>query len=154
MSRLISFALTEESFLDGTKTATRRLGWWEDKRGRRLVIPGDRLTGCRKVMGRTKGEPLVRLGEILVTDVYRQQLFDMTSADVDREGVPLENFGGYVPHPSEWVEWFCAEQKCQPWDFVTVIEFYRVPPLGLNGEASCEDWCMVQCQRPCGGFIA
>ena len=82
MSRLMSFALTEASFLDGTKTMTRRLGWWTDKNGRRLLLPGDRITGCRKVMGRKKGDPLVRLGEAHVTAVYRQRLIDMPDGDV------------------------------------------------------------------------
>ena len=33
----MSFALTEASFLDGTKTMTRRLGWWTDKNGKLSV---------------------------------------------------------------------------------------------------------------------
>ena len=155
MSKLISFALTEESFLDGTKTATRRLGWWRAKNGRQLLEPGQRITGCRKVMGRRKGDPLVRLGEALVTDVYRQRLGEMTDADVLREGVSPDKFDvvdtatGHPP-ASEWVRWFCAEQKCTPDTEVTVIEFYRVPPLTKDGVLSCEDWCLAQCQGLCG----
>lgn len=153
MSRLISFALTEESFLDGSKTMTRRLGWWTDKNGRRLVNEGDRLTGCRKVMGRRKGEPLIRLGEVLVTAVYRQRLDLITDEDVRREGVPVEFFDEIdhatgQPPTWEWVRWFCEAQKCAPSDDVTVIEFYRVPPA----MGDCEDWCTVQCQGVCGVF--
>ena len=44
MPKLLSCAETEEAVLDRTKTETRRLGWWEDKNGRRLLLPGDRLT--------------------------------------------------------------------------------------------------------------
>ncbi len=88
MSRLMSFALTEASFLDGTKTMTRRLGWWTDKNGRRLLLPGDRITGCRKVMGRKKGDPLVRLGEAHVTAVYRQKLWDVTDRVCEGGNVP------------------------------------------------------------------
>lgn len=156
MSKLISFALTEASFLDGSKTMTRRLGWWTDKRGRRLVMPDDRLTGCRKVMGRRRGEPLVRLGEILVTDVRRERLDKITEDDVRREGVPVECFEEVdadtgQPPPWEWVRWFANEQRCSPFDEVTVIEFYRVPPLALvDGCGSCEDWCLAQCQGLCG----
>ena len=159
----MSFALTEQSFLDGSKTMTRRLGWWTDKNGKRLLLPGDRITGCRKVMGRKKGDPLVRLGEALVTDVYRQRLNAMTEDDVRREGVPLDHFdeidgGTGLPPVGEWVRWFCTEQKCDPFDEVTVIEFYRVPPIEMigpdghrfTGEGMCEKWCMAQCQGMCG----
>lgn len=157
MSRLMSFALTEASFLDGSKTMTRRLGWWTDKNGRRLLLPGNRITGCRKVMGRKPGEPLIRLGEALVTDVYRQPLAQITDDDVRREGVPAECFQELYddtrqPPPWEWVRWFCEEQGCNPFVEVTVIEFYRVPPLPhpRTGEVSCEDWCLAQCQGLCG----
>ena len=161
MSRLMSFALTEASFLDGTKTMTRRLGWWTDKNGRRLLLPGDRITGCRKVMGRKKGDPLVRLGEAHVTAVYRQRLIDMPDGDVIREGVPVENFDevdGNTGHPPawEWTRWFAKAQGCLAVDEVTVIEFYRVPPAEMlpgadgDGEGLCEKWCMAQCQGLCG----
>lgn len=161
MSRLMSFALTEQSFLDGSKTMTRRLGWWTDKNAKRLLLPGDRITGCRKVMGRKKREPLVRLGEALVTDVYRQPLAQITDDHVRREGVPPECFEELYDDPRqpptwEWVRWFCSEQKCDPFDEVTVIEFYRVPPAEMlpgfdgDGEGLCEKWCMAQCQGLCG----
>ena len=158
MPRLMSFALTEQSFLDGTKTQTRRLGWWTDKNGRRLLHAGDRITGCRKVMGRRDGEPLVRLGQALVSDIYRQRLSTITDEDVIREGVPVELFDEIdnttgQPPTWEWVRWFCEEQRCTPDTEVTVIEFYRVPPSDFHGEASCEDWCQVQCQGMCGGFV-
>lgn len=159
MARLMSFALTEDSFLDGSKTATRRLGWWTDKNGKRLLMPGDRIAGCRKVMGRKKGDPLIRLGEAHVTAVYRQVLAEMTDRDVRREGVPSENFAKVdahgVPPVEEWVRWFCDEQGCGPFDEVTVIEFYRVPPHDLTAadvpdEDRCEKWCLAQCQGLCG----
>ena len=162
MSRLMSFALTEASFLDGSKTATRRLGWWTDKNGRRLLLAGDRIAGCRKVMGRKKGDPLVRLGEAHVTDVYRQRLDAMTDLDVRREGVPSEYFDEVdahgVPSVREWVRWFSTEQKCEPDREITVIEFHRVPPAEMvgpdgyrdTGEGLCEKWCLAQCQGMCG----
>lgn len=78
MSRLMSVSHTEAQVVDRTKTVTRRLGWWEDKNGRRLLKPGDRLTLCRKVMGRKPGEPLVRLAEVEVVDVRRVVLLDIT----------------------------------------------------------------------------
>lgn len=88
MSRLMSVAYTEPQVVARTKTVTRRLGWWEDKNGRRLLHPGDRLTLCRKVMGRRKGEPLVRLAEVEVVSVRREPLQAITQEDVEREGFP------------------------------------------------------------------
>lgn len=66
MPRLMSVAMTEQAVVDRIKTVTRRKGWWLDKNGRHLVKVGDRLTLCRKVMGRKPGEPLVRLAEVEV----------------------------------------------------------------------------------------
>lgn len=59
MSRLMSVSLTEQAVLERRKTVTRRLGW-------RFLKPGDRLTLCRKVMGRKPGEPLVRICDVEV----------------------------------------------------------------------------------------
>lgn len=74
MSRLMSVAYTEQAVVERRKTVTRRAGWWEDKRGRRILHPGDRLTLCRKVMGRKPGEPLVRLCDVEVVDARREPL--------------------------------------------------------------------------------
>lgn len=70
----MSVSMTEQAVIDRRKTVTRRKGWWLDKRGRRLLNPGDRLTLCRKVMGRKHGEPLVRLAEVGVISVRREPL--------------------------------------------------------------------------------
>lgn len=48
MPRLMSVSLTEDAVVARTKTVTRRMGW-------RDLKPGDRLTLCRKVMGRKRG---------------------------------------------------------------------------------------------------
>jgi protein gp37 len=66
MSRLMSVSFTEQAVIERRKTVTRRKGWT-------FLKPGDRLTLCRKVMGR-KGAPLVRLAEVEVVDVRRQRL--------------------------------------------------------------------------------
>ena len=66
MSRLMSVAFTEHAVRDRSKTVTRRLGWLFTK-------PGDRLTLCRKVMGRRKGEPLVRIAEVEIVSVRRER---------------------------------------------------------------------------------
>lgn len=77
--------------------------------------------------------------------------------------LPVDHFdeidgGTGLPPVGEWVRWFCTEQKCDPFDEVTVIEFYRVPPIEMigpdghrfTGEGMCEKWCMAQCQGMCG----
>ena len=117
MSRLMSVALTEPQVLLQSKDVTRRLNWWEDKYGRRLLSVGDRLTLCHKVMGRKKGEPLVRIAEVEVVDISREQLNDITFAEVAREGFPDWT-------PDEFVTFFCATHKgCTPTTEVTRIEW-------------------------------
>lgn len=120
MSRLMSVSKTERAVVERRKDVTRRLGWWEDKRGRRLLKPGDHLTLCRKVMGRKKGEPLVRLAQVEVVDVRRERLNQITAADVEREGVDLPpGFSG----PVGWAAWFAGEMRCPVDTEITRIEW-------------------------------
>lgn len=110
----MSVQLTEQAVVERRKTVTRRLGW-------RHLRPGDRLTLCRKVMGRRRPdgtvEPLVRLAEVEVVSVRRERLEDMPLDDLAREGFP------------EWtairqfVEFFCQSMRCQPAAEVTRIEW-------------------------------
>lgn len=110
MPRLMSVSLTEDAVVARTKTVTRRMGWLDLK-------PGDRLTLCRKVMGRKRGEPLVRLVDVEVVSVYRQQLNAITREDVVREG-----FAGWTTR--RFVKFFCDSHKgCEPWSEVTRIEW-------------------------------
>jgi len=74
MSRLMSVAFTKDAVRTRQKTVTRRKGWWTDKHGRRLLLPGDHLVLCEQVMGRKKGEPLVRIAEVEVLSVRREPL--------------------------------------------------------------------------------
>lgn len=67
MSRLMSVSFTEQAVVERRKTVTRRKGW-------QFLKPGDRLTLCRKVMGRKKDEPLVRIAEVEVVSVRRESL--------------------------------------------------------------------------------
>ena len=60
-------SLTEDQVRQRAKTVTRRVGW-------RMLRPGDRLTLCRKVMGRRPGEPLDRIADVEVTSVRRERL--------------------------------------------------------------------------------
>lgn len=110
MPRLMSVALTEPQVRAGTKTVTRRMGW-------QYLRPGDRLTLCRKVMGRKAGEPLVRIADVEVLGVRRERLDAITADEVVAEGFP-----GMTP--SEFVTFFCASHKgCEPSTVVTRIEW-------------------------------
>lgn len=126
MARLMSVAFTEQAVRDRTKTVTRRKGWWTDKRGNHMVKPGDRITLCRKVMGRKKGEPLERIAEVEVVDVRRERLdlmltdLDYGFDEIDREGMRSLD----VHYPSVFVErYFVDAQGMDPSDEVTRIEW-------------------------------
>lgn len=124
MSRLMSVAFTEQAVVERRKTVTRRKGWWTDKRGRRLLLPGDQLTLCRKVMGRKAGEPLVRLAEVEVYHVRREPLMDLWSGNTDygtRE-MAAEGFPGIDPVDFA-EEYFTKAQGIHPMEDVTRIEW-------------------------------
>lgn len=156
MSRLLSCAETEQSVLDHTKTETRRLGWWEDKNGRRLLHPGDHLTLVRKAMGRKRRdgsvEPLVRLAEVEVLSVHREPLYTITDEAIAAEGVDPAKWApwsdeGQMPRSLAWTRWFSSTMGCSLTDDVTVIRWRYI---GLPDDASCEDWCLARCHGPCG----
>lgn len=84
MPRLMSVAFTESAVRERRKTVTRRKGW-------QMLKPGDRLTLCRKVMGRKKGEALVRIAEVEVVSVRREPLWTGVRNrpdEMEREGFP------------------------------------------------------------------
>lgn len=136
MPRLMSVALTEDAVRERRKTVTRRLGW-------RTLTPGTELDLCRKVMGRRKGEPLIRIARVRVTSVRREPLSAVTDADVDREGFgpdttsrylhwwppgtvpPEEDYHG--PASLAFVSFFRAAMRCEPEDEVTRIEWEYLP---------------------------
>lgn len=109
----MSVSLTEQAVVERRKTVTRRLGW-------SFLKPGDRLTLCRKVMGRKPGEPLVQLAEVEVVSVRRERLDAMRNEDVAREAVP-----GIEPGEpaSEWVAWYAFAMRCHQDTEVTRIEW-------------------------------
>lgn len=112
--RNISFSLTEEQFINGTKDVTRRTGW-------EFLKPGDRLRAVRKAMGLKKGEKVHALGVIEVVSVRREMLMDITQSDITREGfqaVPRRTF----------IEFFLNShpQLVGPSSYVTRIEFRKV----------------------------
>lgn len=109
----MSVSLTEAAVVARRKTVTRRKGWT-------FLRPGDRLTLCRKVMGRKPGEPLVRLAEVEVVDVRRESILAMTDQDVWAEGVSMFDAPGHrrfdewyddtgLPTVSAWITWWLWE---------------------------------------------
>ena len=122
MSRLMSVAFTEQAVRDRTKTVTRRKGW-------QFAKPGDRITLCRKVMGRKKGEPLERICDVVLHSVTREPLSDLLRTDIsNNEGeVAREGFPGMSPE--EFIQRFFVEaQGMSPEDVVTRIEWRYLDP--------------------------
>lgn len=110
MARLKAVSFTEAQVRDRTKTVTRRAGW-------RMLRPGDRLTLCRKVMGRRPGEPLDRIATVEVTSVRREPLDAITPHDVAAEGFPRNS-------PAWFVTFFCSTHPgCLPATEVTRIQW-------------------------------
>lgn len=112
----MSVALTEDAVVARRKTVTRRLGWW-------FLRPGDRLTLCRKVMGRRHRDgtvdPLVRLAEVEVSGIRLERLDEVTDEDVIREG-----FGEFpVSDAVDFVAFFTKHMRCEPGSIVARIEW-------------------------------
>ncbi|MGN2642516.1 hypothetical protein ACTD5D_41345 [Nocardia takedensis] len=106
----MAVSLTEEQVRAQQKTVTRRAGW-------KMLRGGERLTLCRKVMGRRRGEPLVRICDVEVVSVRREPLNAITAADVAAEGFPDWT-------PEEFVEFFCGTHRgCEPSSEVARIEW-------------------------------
>lgn len=89
MPRLMSVSLTEQAVLERRKRVTRRAGWT-------MLRPGDHLTLCRKVMGRRKGEPLVRIVDVEVVSVRRELLSAITDEDVALEGFTPDDLAAHT----------------------------------------------------------
>lgn len=113
MARLMSVALTEQAVRERRKTVTRRLGWANLK-------PGEKLTLCRKVMGRRKAdgtvEPLIRIVDVEVVSVRREPLSTIGPGETALEGLPDMTGGAFV-------EFFCQNMRCTPDTLVTRIEW-------------------------------
>lgn len=111
--RNMSFALTTQQILDGTKTVTRRDGW-------AFLKVGDRVQAVRKCRGLRPGEKIEPLRVIEITSVSREPLHAITQADVAREGFPDNTC-------DEFITMFCASHKgCTSEAEITRIEFRYV----------------------------
>ena len=112
MPRAMSFHLTEQQLVNGTKDVTRRLGW-------NALREGDVITAVRKCMGLRRGEKQEPLDTLRVVSVRRERLNTITADDVRREGFPDMT-------PEAFVEFFCQANHCPPDAQVTRIQFERV----------------------------
>lgn len=116
----MSVALTEDAVVARQKTVTRRLGWWDNRRGHRILHPEQTLTLCRKVQGRKPDEPIVRLAEVQVVDMRREPLSAITLDEVTREGFP-----GWTT--DQFIDMFVASHRgSTPDTTVTRIEWRYV----------------------------
>jgi hypothetical protein len=117
----MSVAFTEQAVRDRTKTVTRRQGW-------AFLKAGDRLTLCRKVMGRKPGEPLVRIAHVEVMSVGRERLRQITADEVALEGFPGMS-------PEEFIRrFFVVAQGMSRDDFVTRIEWRYLDDPAISAE--------------------
>lgn len=123
MPRLMSVFFTEDAVRNRTKTVTRRKGWT-------FLKPGVRLTLCRKVMGRKRGEPLERICEVEVVSVRRESLAVLADWYGDAEyreqcaEIRREGFNPDVLGPAAFVhKYFVKAQGMEPDDEVTRIEW-------------------------------
>lgn len=96
----MSFSLTTDAYRDGSKTITRRDGWWKLK-------PGDVFMGCVKCMGLRKGEKVQKIHAGRVVSTRPEMLGWLLEMDGPHytydeacEEVAREGFAGRDP------EWF------------------------------------------------
>ncbi len=113
--RRMSFALTKRQYLDHTKTVTRRMGWLFLVDCKPKV---HRVMGVEKAQGLKKGEKQITLGPSAILSARREHVYDVTPADVIAEGFPdMTMF--------EFVEFFCAANRCKPSEWITRIAFQQ-----------------------------
>ncbi len=117
MPRNMSFAFTTPQFQARTKTVTRRFGW-------KWVRPGTPLMGVEKAMGLKRGETVVRLGPIEVTDAWRERADAILSysdpkAECAREGFPELD-------PEQFLDMLLKANGKKPGDMLTRIAFRYV----------------------------
>lgn len=115
MPRNISFALTTDQIRNRTKTVTRRKGW-------KFIKKGDVLNACVKCMGLKPGESIERLGQIRVTDVRRESLYDIVlGLDGGFGEATAEGFPDMTGE--QFAEMFCEHMGGDIDQEVTRIEF-------------------------------
>ncbi|MCK9592988.1 MAG: hypothetical protein M0Q91_13370 [Methanoregula sp.] len=147
----MSFFLTTQQFIDGTKDVTRRLGW-------AFLKPGDHFMAVEKAQGLKKGEKIRKLGQcvcvwnqpeplnFIQVYPYRQIQPDSITGKYQMVWNDLQYRAGKVPneidieseregfpslYPVGFIEMFCREMSTKkrpvtPETIVNRIEFARV----------------------------
>ena len=116
----MSFALTKQQIVDGTKTVTRRMGWL-------MAKPGQLIQPVEKGMGLKPGEKIVKLRTPMRVIGVRREPLNLMLFDLDYglTECALEGFGNHQSYrwPSEFVKMFCSTHKgCVPESIITRIE--------------------------------
>lgn len=110
MSRNMSFKLTTQQIKDGTKTVTRRDGWWNLRRG-------EIINACVQCQGLKKGEKITVLRQIRIISTQQEQLDHITKEECVKEGFPDLT-------PAQFVTFFCETHKgMRPTFDINRIEF-------------------------------
>ena len=114
----MSFMITPDQFLDGTKTVTRRDGWWNIK-------IGEVHQGVRKSQGLKKGEKVERLGDFIPIGARAEPLCRLLDEpEYGKQEVILEGFPRMTP--LEFVTMFLnTHKKATMSKPVNRIEFVR-----------------------------
>jgi hypothetical protein len=116
--RNMSFMLTTEQVKKKQKTVTRRNGW-------KNIKVGEQIRAVKKCMGLKKGEKMESLGIIRVISKRREPLNELSRApDYGEREVAREGF--IHLRPEEFIQMYCAHNKCKPSDSITRIEFEYV----------------------------
>ena len=110
--RNMSFMLTTGQVRARIKTVTRRLGWW-------FLKPGDVVMGCEQCQGLKKGQRIVRITPIRILETRPEPLNHIDIIDVLLEGFPSWT-------PAEFIDMFCAHNRCPPDEKVNRIMFEYV----------------------------
>ena len=109
--RDMAFTITTQQMYSGTKTVTRRLGWW-------LLKPGDIVMAVEKGMGLKKGEHVKKIYPIEIVKTSGEPLSVISQREVILEGFPEMT-------PKQFVDMFCLANDCRPYFTVNRIEFRK-----------------------------
>lgn len=107
--RQMSFAMTTRQMRERTKLVTRRLGWWNLKRGE-ILMAGEKSQGLKK------GEKVKRIAPIRVLEARNERLCEITAVEVMLEGFQEMQV-------REFIAMFCQHHGIKPTRTVRRIKF-------------------------------
>ena len=107
--RRMSFAMTTDQIRKGTKTVTRRFGWW-------FLKPGDVVLPVEKSRCVRNYDLRVLRGPLRVVSVRKEPLDSIPTDDCAREGYPEFS-------PQDFVDMLCGHYRCMADKECNRIEF-------------------------------